>query len=419
MKKKIAIIGLGYVGLPLANAFANKGYKVTGFDINKERIDQLKSGFDITNEIDDFDLASTMHKINFTYNLNEIKNSNIYIVTVPTPIDKFKNPDLFLLKKASEMVGSFLSKNDIIIYESTVYPGATEEVCVPILEENSKLIYNKDFFVGYSPERINPGDKKNKIENIIKVTSGSNKKTAKIVDELYSSIISAGTYMAKSIKVAEAAKVIENAQRDINIAFMNELSKIFHLMDIETNDVLQAASTKWNFLQFKPGLVGGHCIGVDPYYLASKSIELGFNPKIILSGRDTNDNMSKYVAKRVIQLMKNKKIEIKGSRALILGITFKENCPDIRNTKVVDIISEFHKNKIETKIYDPIANPSDVLSEYGLEIENEIPDERFDVIVLSVAHKSFLNIDFESIKKINSVIFDVKSILEDIADESL
>lgn len=423
--KKIAIIGLGYVGLPLARLFATK-YNVVGFDINSTRINQLNEGIDITLEIDNETLKNVLKtSINneiglfCTNNLEEIKDCNIYIITVPTPIDKNNRPNLTPLYKSSETVGKVLKKNDIVIYESTVYPGVTEDECVPVLEKISNLKFNEDFFVGYSPERINPGDKEKTVEKILKVTSGSTPEIGIIVDDLYKSVILAGTHLAPTIKVAEAAKVIENAQRDINIAFVNELAKIFNILNINTQDVLNAASTKWNFLPFKPGLVGGHCIGVDPYYLAQKAQEVGYHPEIILAGRRLNDSMGQYVASELIKLMINFNIKINGSDILMLGITFKENCPDVRNTKIVDVISSLKEYKTNVDIYDPMANPEEVFHEYKIFSTNTLPTKKYDAIILGVAHDEFSNINFDFLKKENSVIYDVKGILGNIADGKL
>lgn len=424
--KKIGIIGLGYVGLPLARLFATK-YSVVGFDINTNRIHELNSGIDATLEVDDVTLKQVLKKENtpekglFCSNLvGELKDCNYYIVTVPTPVDKNNRPVLVPLVKASETVGAVLQKGDIVVYESTVYPGATEEECVPVLEKTSGLKFNKDFYVGYSPERINPGDKEHTVEKILKVTSGSTQEIGAKVDALYRSVITAGTFLASSIKVAEAAKVIENSQRDINIAFVNELAKIFNRMGINTNDVLEAAGTKWNFLPFRPGLVGGHCIGVDPYYLAQKAQEFGYNPEIILAGRRMNDGMGAYVASEIVKLMIQKEIKVNKAEILILGITFKENCPDIRNTKVVDVVSSLQEYDTNITIYDPWAKPEEVNNEYGMNAVTELPNKTFDAIVLTVAHAEFKQIEFSSLKKENSVIYDVKNILsEDLADASL
>jgi len=417
-KFKIAIVGLGYVGLPLARLFATK-YDVVGFDINKKRIKELIKGKDITLEIET-DLLKSVLKSELnnniglfcTNNADHIKDCNYYIVTVPTPVDKNNRPNLSALHKSSETVGKVLKKNDIVIYESTVYPGATEEECIPILEKESKLTYNQDFFAGYSPERINPGDKLHTVDKILKVTSGSTPEIALKVDNLYASVITAGTHLAPSIKVAEAAKVIENSQRDINIAFVNELAKIFNLLNIDTHDVLEAASTKWNFLHYKPGLVGGHCIGVDPYYLAQKAQEVGYHPEIILAGRRVNDSMGKYIAMEVIKLMLQKNIKVKGSNILIMGVTFKEDCPDVRNTKVVNVINEMQGFGTKLTIYDPWANPKEVKKEYNLKTTRSLPNKTFDAIILSVAHSEFLKIDLKSLLNANSVLYDVKGFLK-------
>ena len=425
MKIKIAIIGLGYVGLPLARLFATK-YNVIGFDINKKRISELNSGFDNTLEISEDLLKSVLktestdeNGLFCTNNIKDIQYSNHYIITVPTPVDADKKADLTPLYKASETVGKVLKIGDIVIYESTVYPGVTEEECVPILENISGLKFNQDFFAGYSPERINPGDKEHTVDKILKVTSGSTPEIGKKVNELYKSIITAGTHLAPTIKVAEAAKVIENSQRDINIAFVNELAKIFNLLEIDTHAVLEAAGTKWNFLPFKPGLVGGHCIGVDPYYLAQKAQEVGYNPEIILAGRRLNDSMGEYVASQVVKLMIKKGINIKDANLLMLGITFKENCPDVRNTKIVDVIKCLADYGINITIFDPWANNLEVKKEYNLENLTILPKQKFDAIILGVAHKQFLNLDFDNLKKENAVIYDVKGILKEKADGSL
>ena len=414
-KIKITIIGLGYVGLPLARLFATK-YAVVGYDINKKRVAELKQGIDTTLEVENAVLNAVLVKENsqdnglfITTSIEDIKDSNYYIVTVPTPVDKNNKPVLTPLIKASETVGSVLRKGDIVVYESTVYPGATEEDCIPVLEKVSGLKFNIDFFAGYSPERINPGDKKHTIDKILKVTSGSTKEVGKKVDDLYKSVITAGTHLAPTIKVAEAAKVIENSQRDINIAFVNELAKIFNLMDINTQDVLEAAGTKWNFLPFKPGLVGGHCIGVDPYYLAQKAQEFGYHPEIILSGRRVNDSMGKYVASEVAKLMIKEGVEIKDAAVLVLGITFKENCPDVRNTKAVDVVHELIDFGTNVTIYDPCANPEEVKKEYHLDSQNELPNKKFDAIVLTVSHDEFRALNLESLKKAKSVVYDVKN----------
>jgi len=422
---KIAIIGLGYVGLPLARLFATK-YPTVGFDINTERVAELMSGTDATLEVSDAVLQSVL--VNTPSNENglfcstsieDIKDCNYFIITVPTPVDKNNRPVLTPLVKASETVGAVLKKDDIVVYESTVYPGATEEECIPVLERVSQLVFNKDFYGGYSPERINPGDKEHTVEKILKVTSGSTPEIGLKVDALYKSVITAGTHLAPTIKVAEAAKVIENSQRDINIAFVNELAKIFNLMDINTHDVLEAAGTKWNFLPFKPGLVGGHCIGVDPYYLAQKAQEYGYNPEIILAGRRMNDSMGDYVASQVIKTMIKKDIKIKDAEILILGITFKENCPDVRNTKVVDVIAALKEYNTNVTIYDPWANTAEVKYEYDLDSVKELPKGTFDAIVLTVAHAEFKNIDLSRLKKENGIIYDVKDILGNKADAKL
>lgn len=418
MNIKIGIIGLGYVGLPLARLFATQ-YPVVGFDINQNRVDELNSGFDATLEVDKITLQSVLsdkplqnNGLYCSTNLNDLSNCNYYIITVPTPVDKNNRPDLTPLYKSSETVGKVLKKKDIVIYESTVYPGLTEEECIPVLEKTSGLTFNTDFFAGYSPERINPGDKEHTVDKILKITAGSTLETGIKVNELYKSVITAGTHLAPSIKVAEAAKVIENSQRDINIAFVNELAKIFNILEIDTQAVLEAAGTKWNFLNFKPGLVGGHCIGVDPYYLAQKAQEAGYHPEIILAGRRLNDSMGEYVASRIVKLMIKKEIPINNSKLLMLGITFKENCPDVRNTKIVDVISCLKDYGIEVTIYDPWANPNEVNHEYKLITTHKLPTQKFDAIVLGVAHNEFLEIDFTSIKKEKSIIYDVKGVLK-------
>ena len=417
-KIKIAVIGLGYVGLPLARLFATQ-YPVVGFDINKNRVAELQSGVDSTLEIDDAVLQSVL-VTNFdalekgllcSNELTSIQDCNYYIVTVPTPVDKNNRPDLTPLYASSATVGKVLKKGDIVIYESTVYPGVTEEECIPVLEKISGLRFNVDFFAGYSPERINPGDKEHTVDKILKITSGSTPEIGQQVDTLYKSVITAGTYLAPTIKVAEAAKVIENSQRDINIAFVNELAKIFNLMQIDTQAVLAAAGTKWNFLPFKPGLVGGHCIGVDPYYLAQCAQSYGYNPEIILAGRRMNDGMGEYVAGQVIKLMLKKGIQVLNSNILILGFTFKENCPDVRNTKVIDIYEALKGYNLNITVYDPWANPDIVKHEYGIEVINELPEEKFDSVVLAVAHQLFTGIDIESLSKTRSVVFDVKGFL--------
>ena len=417
----IGVIGLGYVGLPLAVEFG-KIHETIGFDIHEGRIKELENGHDRTLEVDDHELKNVTN-LHYTSKIEDLVNCNFYIVTVPTPIDKNKRPDLSPLIKASETVGKVLSEGDIVIYESTVYPGATEEECVPMLEKFSGLKFNTGFFCGYSPERINPGDKVHTVTKIKKVTSGSTPEVAKKVDDLYKSIITAGTHLAASIKVAEAAKVIENSQRDINIAFVNELAVIFNKMGIDTLEVLEAAGTKWNFLPFRPGLVGGHCIGVDPYYLTHKAQEIGYNPEIILAGRRLNDNMGAFVAGQIVKLMIKKGHRIAGSRILILGITFKENCPDIRNSRVIDIIRELEEFGANIDTYDPWADAAEVNDEYGI---NLISDEQFathetyDAVVLAVAHDRFKNFDIKALKKMNTIVYDVKGVLPlEIVDERL
>lgn len=420
---KIAVIGLGYVGLPLARLFATR-FPVVGFDINQKRIGELKTGTDSTLEVENDVLESVLIQENpfhqtdknglfCSHDISDIQDANIYIITVPTPVDQHNRPDLTPLYKASETVGKVLSKNDIVIYESTVYPGATEEECIPVLEKVSGLKFNQDFFAGYSPERINPGDKEHTVEKILKVTSGSTPEIGEIVDGLYKSVIIAGTHLAPTIKIAEAAKVIENSQRDINIAFVNELAKIFNLLEIDTHAVLKAAGTKWNFLPFKPGLVGGHCIGVDPYYLAQKAQENGYHPEIILAGRRLNDSMGQYVASQLVKTMIKKKININDARVLNLGITFKENCPDVRNTKAVDVIQGLEDYALQVITFDPWANPEEVQHEYGLTVVNEVPEEKFDAIILTVAHNEFRNLDLRKYLKEEGVIYDVKGILEE------
>jgi len=410
---KIAVLGLGYVGLPLAIEFAKK-YKVTGFDINAARITALQEGYDQTQEVDTDILKEALAKqgLVFSSEIEAISSCNVYIVTVPTPIDQFKAPDLAPLLKASEMLGTVLKKHDIIIYESTVYPGCTEEDCVPVLEEFSGLKFNEDFYCGYSPERINPGDKINTLTKIKKVTSGSTPEIADIIDELYASIITAGTHKAPSIKVAEASKAIENAQRDVNISFVNELALIFDRIGIDTTDVIEAAGTKWNFLKYKPGLVGGHCIGVDPYYLAHKAQSLGYHPQVILSGRRVNDNMGMFVANKVVKLLINQGVNIKDSKALILGITFKENCSDIRNSRIIDIYRELGQFGIDVQVYDPHASKEEVFKEYGVWLV-DILNDKYDSIILAVSHTEFLKLDYSKLKNNNkSVIFDTKSFLD-------
>lgn len=414
---RIAIIGLGYVGLPLAVAFAEK-YPVIGFDINQNRVSQLQRGTDHTLEVSDEHLQSVLKEemnkgLALSYAADSLADAEVYIVTVPTPTDKNHRPVLTPLEKASETIGKYLKKGDVVIYESTVYPGVTEEVCVPILEAVSGLKFNEDFYAGYSPERINPGDKKHTVTQILKVTSGSTPAMAQQIDELYASIITAGTHLAPSIKVAEAAKVIENSQRDINIAFVNELSKIFRLLNIDTDAVLDAAATKWNFIKFTPGLVGGHCIGVDPYYLAQRAQEAGYNPEIILAGRRMNDGMGAYVAQEVIKLMVKKEAAIKHGKALVLGITFKENCPDVRNTKAIDVIDSLKEYNLEVDVCDPWANPEEVKSIFDLELITDCKElqSTYDSIVLCVSHQEFLALDFQVLRKPETVIFDVKSFL--------
>jgi UDP-N-acetyl-D-galactosamine dehydrogenase len=414
---KLAIIGLGYVGLPLARLFASK-YPVVGFDINQKRISELNQCKDVTLEIGEDLLSQVIKSVNTNENglfnsckIEDLANCNVFIITVPTPIDKHNRPDLTPLFKASEAVGKVLKRGDMVIYESTVYPGATEEECIPILEKISGLIFNKDFFAGYSPERINPGDKEHTVDKILKVTSGSTPEIGLKIDHLYKSVILAGTHLAPSIKVAEAAKVIENTQRDINIAFVNELAKIFNLMGIDTHEVLAAAGTKWNFMKYNPGLVGGHCIGVDPYYLAQKAQELGYHPEITLAGRRINDSMGEYVATQIIKLMVNKGLQVKGSKALILGVTFKENCSDIRNSKVVDIYTELKQFGLEVDVYDPHVNAHEVLHEYGIPMTPVLG--KYDSIVLAVAHDELLKLDFENLKNsADTVIYDIKSVLD-------
>ncbi|PST85268.1 Vi polysaccharide biosynthesis protein VipA/TviB [Pedobacter yulinensis] len=419
MKKKIAVLGLGYVGLPLAIEFAKK-YQVVGFDINSDRISELNAGQDHTLEADSEELLKALsteegsvNGLSFTSDGKAIEDCQIFIVTVPTPINEFKSPDLTPLLKASETVGKVLKHGDIVIYESTVYPGCTEEACVPVLEKVSGLKFNIDFYCGYSPERINPGDKVNTLTKIKKVTSGSTPAIGVEVDELYASIITAGTHLAPSLKVAEASKAIENAQRDVNISFVNELALIFDRIGIDTTDVIEAAATKWNFLKYKPGLVGGHCIGVDPYYLAHKAESLGYHPQVILSGRRVNDNMGMFVANKVIKLMIDKGLTIKSGKALILGFTFKENCPDIRNTRVIDIYKELIQFGLQVHIYDPWASPEQVNEEYGIEITNSLKGENtYEAVILAVAHDEFKAFDYNSHRKDGGVIFDTKSFID-------
>lgn len=410
---KIAIIGLGYVGLPLAIEFGRK-YDVLGFDIDRKRIEELENGFDKTLEATEDQIKQAV-KLSFSSDDKRLAEANLFIVTVPTPIDVFKRPDLTPLLKATRFISKYLKKGDVVIYESTVYPGATEDDCVPILEEVSGLVFNKDFFVGYSPERINPGDKEHTLTSIKKVTSGSTPEAASLIDCLYNEIITAGTHKAPSIKVAEAAKVIENTQRDLNIALVNELAVIFNLMGIDTNSVLDAACTKWNFLNFRPGLVGGHCIGVDPYYLTHKAISLGYHPEVILAGRKLNDNMGKYVANLFLQKMAEKGISVPNSKVLILGITFKENCPDIRNTRVIDIISELKKYHLDVDIFDPAANAEEVKAEYGLRLVDKIEPDTYDGILVAVKHKEFSEMGSTKIRTYgtaNHVLFDLKKMFD-------
>lgn len=418
---KIAVIGLGYVGLPLARLFGTK-FPTVGFDINRGRIAELRDGKDSTLEVEDVILKAALVEKNPThgevinglfcsYDLGDISDCNVYIVTVPTPVDKHNKPDLTPLYKASETVGKVLKKGDIVVYESTVYPGATEEECIPVLERVSGLKFNEDFFAGYSPERINPGDKQHTVEKILKVTSGSTSEIGQIVDAIYKQVIVAGTHLAPTIKVAEAAKVIENSQRDINIAFVNELAKIFNLLDIDTHAVLEAAGTKWNFLPFKPGLVGGHCIGVDPYYLAQKAQEHGYHPEIILAGRRLNDSMGEYVASQVIKTMIKKGVQVNNAEILMLGVTFKENCPDVRNTKIVDVIAALEDYGVKVTTFDPWANPAEVMHEYGVVSIDQMPDKKFDAVVLGVAHKELVTLDLNNLKKEVAVVYDVKGVL--------
>ncbi|MGB8705260.1 MAG: nucleotide sugar dehydrogenase [Gillisia sp.] len=422
---KIAVIGLGYVGLPLARLFSTK-YPVIGFDINQKRINELMKGVDSTLEVENDLLQQSLvqkpsekNGLFCTADLSEIEDCNYYIITVPTPVDKNNRPDLTPLYKSSETVGKVLKKGDTVIYESTVYPGVTEDECIPVLEKISGLKFNEDFYAGYSPERINPGDKEHTVDKILKVTSGSTPEVGKKVNELYSSVITAGTHLAPTIKVAEAAKVIENSQRDINIAFVNELAKIFNMMGIDTQHVLEAAGTKWNFLPFRPGLVGGHCIGVDPYYLAQKAQELGYHPEIILAGRRMNDSMGQYVAGEVVKLMLQNDLKVKGADVLVMGITFKENCPDVRNTKVVDVIKNLREYGTNVTIYDPQANAEDVKHEYGLDIVTSLPTQKFGAIVLAVAHREFLEINLDELKSEDAVVYDVKGVLGDKCDKKL
>ena len=432
MEKKIAVIGLGYVGLPLAVEFA-KQYPTVGFDINGPRVDELMNGHDRTLELEDedlkkviaLDLISTEKNrkgLYCTTAVADIESSNFYVVTVPTPTDKNKRPVLTPLIKASESVGKVLKKGDYVIYESTVYPGVTEDECVPVLEQISGLKFNEDFFVGYSPERINPGDKERTVTKILKVTSGSTPDAAKIIDDLYRSVITAGTHLAPTIKVAEASKVIENSQRDINIAFVNELAKIFNKLDIDTHSVLEAAGTKWNFLPFKPGLVGGHCIGVDPYYLAQKAQESGYYPEIILAGRRINDSMGSFVASEIVKKMVQKDISVKGSKLLLLGFTFKENCPDVRNTRVIDIYQDLVEFGLDVTVYDPLVDQSEVDKEYGIEVKNDssVLEQKYSALILAVSHNEFLQLDINSLKEEKSIIFDIKGFFpEELTDARL
>ncbi len=410
---KLAIIGLGYVGLPLAVEFGKK-FDVLGFDINLSRINELRSGHDSTLEVSDEELQA-VPQLEFSNSVCDLASCNIYIVTVPTPIDEHKQPDLTPLIKASEMLGSVISKGDIIIYESTVYPGATEEVCIPVVERVSKLTFNHDFFAGYSPERINPGDKEHRVTNILKVTSGSTDETAETVDELYKSIITAGTHKASSIKVAEAAKVIENTQRDVNIALINELSIIFNRLDIDTLEVLEAAGSKWNFLPFRPGLVGGHCIGVDPYYLTHKAQSVGYHPEMILAGRRLNDSMGQYIVSQLVKAMLKERIHVDGANVLVMGLTFKENCPDLRNTKVVDVVSELKEYNINVDIVDPWCSSDEAMKEYDLTLTEQVKHDYYDAIVLAVGHREFKELGAENIRmygKQRHVLYDLKYVLD-------
>lgn len=422
---KICVVGLGYVGLPLAKLFATK-YAVVGFDVNKQRVQELQKVIDSTKEVDEVLLKKELHHINasanlvVTHDLSEVTDANFYIITVPTPIDKFNRPDLSPLELASKAIGAKLKKGDYVVYESTVYPGVTEEVCVPLLEEFSGLKFNEDFYVGYSPERINPGDKERTVEKILKITSGSSTAAATFIDALYASVIEAGTFKATSIKVAEAAKVIENAQRDINIAFVNELAKIFNVLGIDTHDVLAAAGTKWNFLKFQPGLVGGHCIGVDPFYLAEKAKIHGYYPELIFASRRLNDSMGGYVAEQIVKAMIHQDIKIKGAKVLILGIAFKENCPDIRNSKVIDVFSCLRDYGVDVTVYDPIVAKAETLKEYGIAIVTQQQELlQYDAVVLAVAHDVFYNLSFDALKQENAIVYDVKGVLGDKADYRL
>ena len=415
---KIAIIGLGYVGLPLAVEFGKK-YQTLGFDINEKRIGELKAGHDFTLEVSSEELADSKF-INYSNNVSDLKAANVYIVTVPTPIDQHKQPDLTPLVKASQMIAKVINKGDIVIYESTVYPGATEEVCIPEIEKASELVFNQDFYAGYSPERINPGDKEHRVTNILKVTSGSTPEIADFVDSIYASIITAGTYKASSIKVAEAAKVIENTQRDLNIALINELAVIFNKLDIDTEEVLKAAGTKWNFLPFRPGLVGGHCIGVDPYYLTHKAQSIGYNPEVILAGRRINDGMGAYVVSQLTKTMIKRKLNINGANVLVMGLTFKENCPDVRNTKIVDIVSELTDYEINVDVYDPWVDPKDAMHEYNIALIEEPKAHHYDAVIFAVAHhqfKALSNSDIKNLMKEQHVIYDLKYMLDpELAD---
>ena len=416
---KIAVIGLGYVGLPLARLFSTR-YKTVGFDMNQHRVEALMKGHDSTLEVSDDLLQSALaNGFKCTSDIEDIRDCNFYVVAVPTPVDSNNNPDLTPLYGASTTVGKVISRGDIVVYESTVYPGVTEDECIPVVEKVSGLKFNVDFYAGYSPERINPGDKEHTVEKIRKVTSGSTLEIGKLVDKVYSSVITAGTHLAPTIKVAEAAKVIENSQRDINIAFVNELSKIFTRMGIDTQAVLEAAGTKWNFLPFRPGLVGGHCIGVDPYYLAQCAQRYGYNPEIILAGRRMNDSMGEYVAQQVIKLMIKKGIQVLGSNILILGFTFKENCPDVRNTKVIDIVNALREYDLNITIYDPWANPAIARREYGVDITNQLPDSKYDSVILAVAHNEFKELDIESVVKSYNIVYDVKWMLNNNFDGKL
>jgi UDP-N-acetyl-D-galactosamine dehydrogenase len=410
-KIKIGVIGLGYVGLPLAVEFGKK-YPVLGFDINQKRVDELSAGHDATLEVSDAELQD-IKQLNFSCNKQELANCNVYIVTVPTPIDESNAPDLTPLRKASELLGEFVQKGDVVIYESTVYPGATEEVCLPIIEKVSGLVFNKDFFAGYSPERINPGDKVNTLTKIMKITSGSTPEIGEFVNNLYSSIITAGTHLAGSIKVAEAAKVIENTQRDLNIAIINEFAKIFNRLGIDTEEVLNAAGTKWNFLKFKPGLVGGHCISVDPYYLTHKAQEVGYRPEVILAGRRINDGMGEYVATQLVKKLSSQKIHVDEANVLVLGFTFKGDCPDVRNTKIIDIVNELKDFNMSIDVYDNWANPTEVEHEYGLALVNELKENHYDGIILAVDHSEFKKMGVEAIRKLGKqkhVLYDVKHV---------